>query len=251
MKTTEYERLRFYFVRAQRRVHNLGFHAISGEDCDKMFQRLIPFERPDMYAELDDKIIILEHFEFDASRNTRKGMKGRAEEARLEQRLNEVPMDCSMHIDAVRYEMSIHDWQANFERTFQKHYDRIDAYKEHVTDRTGNCNKPILVGFLIEQDFSPFIDISHKPDELPYFKTTQFAEVIQNSPKLDFVLFCGYLGGVARITYRDREALNKDRNKLVDLRDERVSWSHLNGNDVVMFGGFEITRDDLQKAFGE
>ena len=245
MKMTEYERLRFYFVRAQKRVHNLGFHAISEEDCDKMFQRLVPSERPDMYAELDDKIIILEHFEFDASRNTRKGMKGREEEARLEQRLSAVPMDCSMHIDAARYETSLQDWQVNFEHTFRKHYDRIDAYKEAVTERTGNCGKPILVGFLIEQELSPFVNIGYKPDELPYFKTTQFAEVIQNSPKLDFVMFCGYLGGVARITYRDREALNKDRNRLVDLSDEKVSWSHLNGNDVVMFGGFEITRDDL------
>lgn len=243
---TEYERLRFYFVRAQNRVHNLGFYAISEKDCDKMFQRLVPSERPDMYAELDDKIVILEHFEFDASRNTRKGMKGRKEEARLEQRLNAVPMDCSMHMDVARYEMSIQDWRANFERTFRRHYERIDAYKEAVTEWTGNCGKPILVGFLIEQKFSPFINIGHKMDELPYFKTTQFAEVIQSSPKIDFVLFCGYLGGVARITYRDREALDKDKNRLVDLSDERVSWSHLNGNDFVMYGGFEITRDDLE-----
>lgn len=251
MKMTEYERLRFYFVRAHNRVHNLGFHAIAEEDCDKMFQRLVPSERPDMYAELDDKIIILEHFEFDASRNTRKGMKGRAEEARLEQRLKDVPMDCSVHIDTARYEMSIQDWQTNFERTFKKHYDRIDAYKEHVTEQTSSYGKPIRVGFLIEQELSPFINIGCKLDELPYFKTRQFAEVIQNSPKLDFILFCGYLGGVTRITYRDREALHKDWNNLVDLREERVSWSHLNGNDFVMFGGFEITREDLERAFGE
>ena len=81
MRMNEYDRLRLYFQCANSKVRNMGFHAISVDDCKLMFQRLVRFERPDLYAVLDDKIIILEHFEFDASRNTRKGMKGRAEEA--------------------------------------------------------------------------------------------------------------------------------------------------------------------------
>lgn len=242
----EYSRLRFYFVRAKNRVHNVGFHAISAEDCNKMFQQLVPFERPDMYAELDDKIIILEHFEFDASRSTRKGMKGRAEESMLEKRLQSLPTDGTMHIDGTRYEMSLQYWQENCERTFHNHYQRIDVYKEHVASQTRDNKKPIFVGFMIEQELSPIVNIGRSIEELPYFMTTQFAEVIQESPKVDFLLFCGYLNGRVRITYRDRMALDKDSHRLVDLRDENVTLSHINGNDVVLFGGFEITKEELQ-----
>ena len=111
MSVNEYNRLWLYCSHTNYMVGNAGFHAISAEDCNQMFQRLVQFERPDLYAVLDDKIVILEHFEFDASRNTRKGMKGRAEEAHLEKRLQKVPMDGTMHIDTARYEVSLQDWQ--------------------------------------------------------------------------------------------------------------------------------------------
>lgn len=245
---TEYQRLRKYYVRSHNSVYGCGFHAISVEECKQMLQNLRSFERPDMYAELEDKIIILEHFEFDASRSTRKGMKGRAEEAHLEKRLREIPMDGTMHIDTVKYGISLQDWQDNFCRTFQSHYRRIDAYKEHVADETGNSGKPFVVGFFIEHEFPPLVNIGHDLEPLPYYMTKQFAEVIQNSPELDFVLFCGYLNGQGRVTYIDRGTLEIIKERLIDLNDDNVSLSHINGNEVVMCGGFEITREDLENA---
>ena len=245
MSVNEYNRLWLYCSRANYKVGNAGFHAISAEDCNQMFQRLVQFERPDLYAVLDDKIVILEHFEFDASRNTRKGMKGRAEEAHLEKRLQKVPMDGTMHIDTARYEVSLQDWQDNFKRTFNSHYERIDAYKEHVASATGNREKTFVVGFFIEDEFPPILNFGNHVEPLPFYFTKQFAEVVQKSLKLDFVLFCGYLDGERRITYIDRGTLGKIKDRLIDLNDEDVSLSHLNGNDVVMYGGFLISSEEL------
>ena len=248
MRMNEYDRLRLYFHCANSKVRNMGFHAISVDDCKLMFQRLVRFERPDLYAVLDDKIIILEHFEFDASRNTRKGMKGRAEEAHLEKRLQKVPMDGTMHIDTVRYEVSLQDWQDNFNRTFSSHYERIGAYKEHVVSVTGNKEMPFVVGFFIEDEHPPILNFGNHIEPLPYWHTKQFAEVVQNSPELDFILFGGYLNGERQIVYIDKTAQEKIKDRLIDLSDENVTLSHLNGNDVVMYGGFPISREELDNA---
>jgi hypothetical protein len=53
------------------------------------------------------------------------------------------------------------------------------------------------------------------------------------------------LDGERRITYIDRGTLGKIKDRLIDLSDEDVSLSHLNGNDVVMYGGFSIGREEL------
>ena len=50
---------------------------MSEDDLSQALHQLKSFDRPDMYAILKDKIIIIEHFEFDASVCSRKGMKGK------------------------------------------------------------------------------------------------------------------------------------------------------------------------------
>ena len=40
----------------------------------------------------------------------------------------------------------------------------------------------------------------------------------------------------------------KMKDQLIDLSDENVSLSHLNGNDVVMYGGFSISGEELDDA---
>lgn len=88
-------------------VQNRGFHALTYKDFNEMFHKLVPFERPDMYAELDDKVVILEHFEFDASRQTMKGMRGKREEALLEDRIKGSACDGTIYVDSPSYSISL------------------------------------------------------------------------------------------------------------------------------------------------
>ena len=53
---------------------------MSEDDLSQVLHQLKSFDRPDMYAILKDKIVIIEHFEFDVSVCSRKGMKGIKEE---------------------------------------------------------------------------------------------------------------------------------------------------------------------------
>ena len=245
---TEYNHLIRDYLGINNMVRHTGFHALSEDDCRIFLRQLVPFECPDMYAVLDDKIIILEHFEFDASRSTRKGMKGKAEEAGLEKRIDESVLDSEIYIESVDRVISFQNWQTNFESCFQRHYNRISDYKKRIREKTGDNEKPIMVGFWVEDQFPPYVRIHNRIKDLPYCRTVQFAEIICNSPNVDFVLFSGYLGGKPQIHYLDSAGLEQISDTLIDLQNENVTLSHINKNEVVMYGGFQIDEDDVDNT---
>lgn len=224
-------------------VQNNGFHAISCGDLDAALHKMVPFERPDMYAVLDDKIVILEHFEFDASQSTRKGMKGKQEEAHLTKRIDAAEIDNQFHIDKVEHDISFENWKENFERCFDSHYSKINMYKEHVLEETREEGKEIITGFFVENQYCPYVEIDGRIRELPYVHTTQFANVFNNSPELDFILFA-YICGIPQLIYLDREGMRLVPN-MVDLTSNSVSLSPLNKNTIEMYGGFRINKSDV------
>lgn len=209
-----------------------------------MFHKLVPFERPDMYAELDNKVVILEHFEFDASRYTRKGMQGKREEALLKDRIRCAAYDGTIYVDSPSYSISLKDWQANFEYGFIRHYKKIPAYKDHIASALGQTGKPFVVGFFIENQFSPYVKINRRIWELAYVFTKQFADLFSCHTNLDFILFGSYANGVPQLTYVDHEGW-RTLPELVDLDSEKVSLLSLNKNEVVVYGGFEMPMNDI------
>lgn len=220
-------------------VCNNGFFAISFADLDAALHNLVKFERPDMYAELEKKIVLLEHFEFDASRTKRKSMEGKRAESLLNKKIEASPPDGQIRLEKPSYEISLRDWQKNFDRCFNEHYSKIEQYTENVLARTGIVNKEVIVGFVVEDQFPPYVKIDgHGIGVLPYVCTTQFAEVFQQSTNLDFVLYT-YMDGGPKVIYMDRESLQGMRG-LIDLEDEKVSISRLKENTVVLYGSFEI-----------
>ena len=78
--------------------HKLGYYAMSEDDLSQALHQLKSFDRPDMYAILKDKIIIIEHFEFDASVCSRKGMKGIKEERLLDHHISSAPIGNEFHV---------------------------------------------------------------------------------------------------------------------------------------------------------
>ena len=77
--------------------------------------------------------------------------------------------------------------------------------------------------------------IDRKVAPLLYIQTEQFSEVLCNSQNVDFVLYGCYCDGRRQIFYVDRESVKKVAN-LVDISSDQVVMSHLNRNEVTMFG---------------
>jgi len=126
---------------------NWGYYAMSEDDLSQALHQLKSFDRPDMYAILKDKIIIIEHFEFDASVCSRKGMKGIKEERLLDHRIFSIPIGNEFHVGKGDYPISLANWQANFDMTFDSHYNKIPAYKE-TKGETFSTNQLLWVSLL-------------------------------------------------------------------------------------------------------
>lgn len=215
-----------------------GFYAVPFAELNTALHNMNAHDRPDMYSVVDDKIFIIEHFEFDASRCTSKGMCGKKEEALLERRIEAAVPDNSYHFEQAKYELSLESWQQNFERTFRRHYERIPAYIAAVQGLKQEYeDKKIIVGFFIENQFAPIIYAGKGVQELFYFETRQFAEMIKASDALDFVLFGCNFEGRPQIFYFDRPGLEKLKGH-IDLKDEAIQLLQLQQNEVTMYGSF-------------
>lgn len=222
-------------------IINWGYYAMSEDDLSKALHQLKSFDRPDMYAILEDKIIIIEHFEFDATVCSRKGMKGIKEGRLLDYRISSAPIDSKLHVDKGNYTISLANWQTNFEMTFDSHYNKIPAYKKAVRNREDiSFDKPIVVGFFIENQYSPIVYNHRTPkrhEELYYFETAQFVSKISDSPDLDFILFGSYCNGMPQIFYIDRESY-KHIGESTDLEDSDLHLSPLNKSEITVHGKF-------------
>lgn len=86
---------------------NWGYYVMSEDDLSQVLHQLKSFDRPDMYAILKDKIIIVEYFEFDASVCSRKGMKGIKEERLLDHRISSAPIGNEFHVGKGDYPISL------------------------------------------------------------------------------------------------------------------------------------------------
>ena len=140
-------------------VRNNGFFAISSADLGNALHNMVKFERPDMYAELEDKIILLEHFEFDASPVRRKSLEGKRAESILNTKIKAAPPNGQIYIAKLDYKISLTDWQINFIRCFNEHYNKIEKYTQSVIAQTGTTDKDVIVGFVIEDQFPPYVEI--------------------------------------------------------------------------------------------
>ena len=220
---------------------NWGYYVMSKDDLSQALHQLKSFDRPDMYAILKDKIVIIEHFEFDASVCSRKGMKGIKEERLLDHHISSAPIGNEFHVGKGDYPISLANWQANFDMTFDSHYNKIPAYKEAIRNKGRDFfDKPIVVGFFIENQYSPIVynhGMSKEHEELYYFETVQFASKVSASPDLDFILFGSYCNGRPQIFYIDRESY-KHIGESTDLENADLHLSPLNKNEITVYGKF-------------
>ena len=188
-------------------IRNDGFHLLAADELNTILHNLVPFERPDMYAFPGERLVLLEHFEFDASRRTRKGMNGLEKERRTEEELAQHKLSQKENLTKISYPISLENLVSNFESVYQGHYRKIDAYVDHARD-AGLISKDdtALIGFFIENRYPPYLEVRLGIHEIAYVQTKQFQQTFLKSPKLDFVLFGCYYESEPQIFYVDKES---------------------------------------------
>ena len=168
-------------------------------------------------------------------------MKGIKEERLLDHHISSAPIGNEFHVGKGDYPTSLANWQTNFDMTFDSHYNKIPAYKEAIRNKGRNFfDKPIVVGFFIENQYSPIVynhGMSKEHEELYYFETVQFASKVSASPDLDFILFGSYCNGRPQIFYIDHESY-KHIGESTDLENADLHLSPLNKSEITVYGKF-------------
>lgn len=183
----------------------LAGNGIKGceEFCSKewlqSFQNnLKPYESPDMIAELDDELVIFEHFQFDGTKKTNKGMKGIQEENKIESEINNFfnEGEEGTFITATKEKASPVEYWNNFIYAFQKHYSKINSYKLNLDEININ-DKKITTGFCIENKYPPYVRCSERKnkrsflEEVCLIESSEFLDLFEKSNDIDFVILCG------------------------------------------------------------
>lgn len=238
-KGAELRRLSQYLHSNPQIIH-FGYTNLSERMMQTVISQLKSWERPDMYAVVENTTYIIEHFSFDASKETRKGMNGLQEENLLSKRLENTAPNDDWQVDKGEYRVDKRYLQQNFERHFSRHYQSIPAYQNELI-RWGHSPKTndVIVGFFIENLYPPcfFQRNSHgcgKIDELIYFRTLQFSEFWSNHPDVQFILFGCIYNGEKQLFYLEPHH-PVPLEQQIDLDCKEVHLLHINKNEAIFF----------------
>lgn len=160
------------------------------------------FEKPDIIIPIGDKVLAIEHFEFDASSVTKKGSIDKRELATRnrkfdkliqEQESFENPLITHGTSDCV---YSAENYIKNFKANFSCHYGKIADYKTHlVYEKKVKSVSDIIMCFFVV-DTTP-LGCYYMEDGMKYFIAFQVNEcldIISKSKDVD-CLFFGFFDG--------------------------------------------------------
>ena len=83
----------------------ITYSKIDEVELNKMIQHMGGYERPDILSIYDDKIVAIEHFEFDSYKNTKKGSDFKIQDSIIEQKMKK-RIDSEL---GVKKEIYLHD----------------------------------------------------------------------------------------------------------------------------------------------
>lgn len=217
-----------YFSDVESEVMFYGQREYAIETLD-FFKNLVPYDHPDGYSVLNGDLLIVEHFEFDSSKNSRGGSQQRTSDAKGKREFSETlpsieGTESNWTIDA---EYSMQNYKKNFEKVFSSHYSKIDNYKEsliaaNIVPQDAN----IRTMFFVED--TTLLGNVYRGDSLespcvPVIlqKCDFFLDLFEKSPKLDCVMSASfandkywlwYIGRNMIAEYRKRQIITNDIN---------------------------------------
>ena len=120
-------------------------------DVRKIFENIDlikPFEKPDMYFELEDVIIGIEQFSFSSSPKNKEGdwltYNSKIVDENIQQ--EHIKTGKNKFCEHIEVKSSLNDYNNSFCETFEDHSKKISTYKTHLKDI---CSKKTEIYFLI------------------------------------------------------------------------------------------------------
>lgn len=206
------------------KYHGTGAVAKEFADVFQFGEKFIG-DAPDMFIRKNDVAFIIEHFEFDCYRATRKGSQNRREQSRIE-RLEKklIPTEAGVYFhDKIHGTSSYQDYIENVCRNFNEHYLQINTYKANLK-KYGLISDSLAVQvlFLIE-DTSPLgsmvVDNSNNSPSIHSIclgACPEFLSLLGNSPDVNCVLACSMIGSTKEVWFIDRNEISEYQKESID-----------------------------------
>lgn len=187
--------------------HNADTYSeFTEQELKELFLNMEQFEKPDIVSVQEDKVIGIEHFEFDSYKNTtKKGSDYKFQDDEIkrnmqkeinERIINGNETEFSVH-DKYENNSSLRNYKNNFLKMFESHYSKINDYKNNIKSIYGE-EKTIAFWFFIE-DVSPLGNYVYKRKDshitpiLPIF-FPEIRDIFKQSKKITGIIFGIHVG---------------------------------------------------------
>lgn len=219
----------------QKNSTGIVYYNIDQELFNKVINpnNIVCYERPDILSIFDNKIVGIEHFEFDSYKRTNKHgsdfkIKNYSIERKFDKKVKEVLKEENSLIvhDQIESTASLNNYFDNFQKIFKEHYKKINDYSEHIKQDFDCSNKEIHFCFFAE-DVSPlgsyFLNEKREISLLTPLFSDEVIELLKNSPKVEYLIIGTYAMKEHKIIIIEnkKEVLEKFKkeHKMVENKD--------------------------------
>ena len=202
------------------------------QEVNKLFHYMGIYERPDILSIYDNKIVAIEHFEFDSYKNTRKkGSDFKIQESFIERKMQnkinselKTKSEIIVH-DEIKNTSNLQQYYDNFKKVFLSHIDNIPEYREHIKQDFGK-EKNIEFWFFAE-DVSPLGSYYIKKENptprllLPFSK--EIIDILRKHKEIKGMIFGIYAMNEYKLVlmYNDDKTLNNlEKNEYFKVNNE-------------------------------
>lgn len=185
------------------------------------------FEQPDGYYIAGNTLYVLEHFEFDSTKATRKGSETRRDNNRIEREFNSVPPTDEGVVlrNSLNVQQNSNNYIENSLKNMDSHYVKIESYLANLKSY-GLVQDTVKVGFFIEdttmlgnvydpQGWNPV-----EPVILCHCK--HFLDKFEAYPKLDFCICASTYSSQSFLWFIDKQSVLQYRDLEIDLTNIEI-----------------------------
>ena len=191
-------------------------------EVNKLFQNMISYERPDILSIYDNKIVAIEHFEFDSYKNSRKGSNFKIQENILECKMQEQinlklkdKGEIMLH-DHIKNSSSLNQYYNNFKKVLLSHINNINDYREHFISDYGNEKE--IEFWLFAEDVTPLGSYYYRKNNINLSLLLPFSKeniaILRQHKEIKGIIFGIYAMNKYKLVlmYNNDETLNKIEN---------------------------------------
>lgn len=200
-------------------------------ELNKLIHNMIPYEKPDILSFYDNKIVGIEHFEFDNYKNNKKGSDFKVKDNEISKKFdNYVAKELKEKkmvtlTDTIASTSTLGNYYDNFQNSFLNHYNKIDNYIENIKNNYDVPNKKMEIWFFAE-DVSPlgsyYMNKEGDIKLLHPFLNIEMIKLLENSPKLIGIILGTYAGNNYKVfvIYNSEEAIEKLKKDVLNLTEK-------------------------------